>query len=103
MRTIVTFVLSICLLHMLTSPAHAFELRYHHNITVEALSFLNPYALVKLSHWNQDVDSSHGGLFHDTRISHAYHFDNCLFLESTRTINELYGKTLRSLNPTDPE
>lgn len=82
--------------------ALAFDLRNHSYITTSSLKFLKPNIYAAIEYSNLDVDSSNGGWNHDTRTSHAWHFDNCLFEQATYDINSAYQNLLSLLNPDDP-
>jgi len=86
-KAISIFVMTVILLTASTSRAVAFEVDIHADITREALRFLKPYILEIIVASNVNVDSSHGGWNHDTRTSHAWHFDNCLFEQAAADIN----------------
>ena len=77
-----------------SSQADAFESDIHGSITFEALSFLKHDVLLRIVSSNVDVDSHHGGLFHDSRSDHAWHFDNCLFDQTSANINGQYNSML---------
>lgn len=95
---LIALVLSIA-----ASPASAFDVRTHSAVTTGALSFLKPAVRASMAYWNVDVDSSNGGPLHDTRTSHAWHFDNCLFEQAAQDIDTAYGNILLLLNPDAPE
>jgi hypothetical protein len=103
MKTLVVMVLTLSIVFNQIKSAVAFKLHIHHNLTIMALGFLKARVLTDLADWDINVDVSHGGSDDDSRADHAYHFDNCLFKESTQTINRLYGRTLVALNPAAPD
>ena len=90
-----------------SSQADAFDTDIHVSITFEALSFLRHDVLLRIASANEDVDSwsSHSGPFHDTQTSHAWHFDNCLFDQTSANINGQYNLmlALASLSYDSPE
>ena len=88
------FVLTTTLLMSSGSHADAFDMDIHSSITFEALSFLKYDVLHRIASSNVEVDIDHGGVLHDSRTDHAWHFDNCLFDQTSANINGQYNYML---------
>jgi hypothetical protein len=94
----VTLGLSMTGLILLTGEA--FDVDIHEDITAKALSFLKPEVLADINDEHFYVDTALALL---PPLNSKYHFDNCMFKESTENINSLYDEVLAALNPDKPD
>ena len=96
------FALAVLLLYSSNAPVQGFRTIFptvHQDITADALSFLKPFPLFRVILGNRSTDDPLTERGRKTRKQSKYHFDNCRFSESTKTINDAYELAVKQLNP----